>query len=203
MQKYDDSLIPGLIHFMNSPSIKVQCQVFIFSKIWQFYSNFSFFSWSQSALAIRNLASDGFNFFLFLFFLNIINSRTEQIFQIEHYQIQFVRKGGLVPLLKLLKSSHPHVILASVAAIRNISILESNEQLIINAGFLPVLINLLSFSSSAPQLSASSSSMSTSEEIRCRLIFFFFFSFSFFKKENKEDKANKKIFLPNRFTINS
>ncbi|KAG0164420.1 Vacuolar protein 8 [Apophysomyces sp. BC1015] len=75
----------------------------------------------QAALALRNLASD------------------------EKYQLEIVRYKGLLPLLRLLKSSFLPLILSSVACIRNISIHPANESPIIDEGFVNPLIELLSF----------------------------------------------------------
>jgi len=73
----------------------------------------------QAALALRNLASD------------------------VNYQAEIVRANGLPLLLKLLQSAHTSLVLASVACIRNISIHTPNESIIVDAGFLPPLIDLL------------------------------------------------------------
>ncbi|KAF7727796.1 Vacuolar protein 8 [Apophysomyces ossiformis] len=78
----------------------------------------------QAALALRNLASDGYA---------------------EKYQLEIVRYKGLLPLLRLLKSSFLPLILSSVACIRNISIHPANESPIIDEGFVNPLIELLSF----------------------------------------------------------
>lgn len=75
----------------------------------------------QATLALRNLASDPM------------------------YQIEIVRHGGLAHLANLLKSSHSALVLAAVACIRNISIHNYNEGLIVNAGVLPPLVALLGF----------------------------------------------------------
>ena len=83
---------------MDSSSPKVQC---------------------QSALALRNLASD------------------------EKYQLEIVKSRGLAPLLRLLQSSYLPLILSAVACIRNISIHPLNESPIIEAGFLKPLVELL------------------------------------------------------------
>jgi len=73
----------------------------------------------QSALALRNLASD------------------------EKYQLDIVRSNGLPALLRLLQSSFLALILSAVACIRNISIHPLNESPIIDAGFLRPLVELL------------------------------------------------------------
>ena len=91
-------LVHSLVTLMDSPSPKVQC---------------------QSALALRNLASD------------------------ERYQLEIVRSKGLPPLLRLLKSSYLPLVLSAVACVRNISIHPSNESPIIEAGFLTPLVELL------------------------------------------------------------
>ena len=91
-------LVQSLVHLMDSSSPKVQC---------------------QSALALRNLASD------------------------ERYQLEIVRSRGLPPLLRLLQSSYMPLILSAVACIRNISIHPMNESPIIEAGFLKPLVELL------------------------------------------------------------
>lgn len=96
----------------------------------------------QAALALRNLASD------------------------EHFQIQVVVKGGLQWLLKLLRSSHPHVVVASVAAVRNISIHDANEQKMVAAGFLQPLLQLTGFASTSTSIN--SNALAVSDEIRCR-----------------------------------
>ncbi|KAJ1039179.1 hypothetical protein NDA10_000143 [Ustilago hordei] len=92
-------LVQNLIGLMESSSLKVQC---------------------QSALALRNLASD------------------------EKYQIEIVRSNGLPPLLRLLRSSFLPLILSAAACVRNVSIHPANESPIIDAGFLHPLIDLLS-----------------------------------------------------------
>ena len=92
-------LVQNLIGLMESGSLKVQC---------------------QSALALRNLASD------------------------EKYQIEIVRSNGLPPLLRLLRSSFLPLILSAAACVRNVSIHPMNESPIIDAGFLHPLIELLS-----------------------------------------------------------
>ena len=91
-------LVQSLVHLMDSSSPKVQC---------------------QSALALRNLASD------------------------EKYQLEIVKSKGLPPLLRLLQSSYLPLILSAVACIRNISIHPLNESPIIDAGFLKPLVELL------------------------------------------------------------
>ncbi|MCJ1431260.1 Vacuolar protein 8 [Xylographa pallens] len=91
-------LVQSLVHLMDSSSPKVQC---------------------QSALALRNLASD------------------------EKYQLEIVKSKGLSPLLRLLQSSYLPLILSAVACIRNISIHPLNESPIIDAGFLKPLVELL------------------------------------------------------------
>ncbi|PWN89741.1 ARM repeat-containing protein, partial [Acaromyces ingoldii] len=72
------------------------------------------------ALALRNLASD------------------------EKYQIEIVRFNGLPPLLRLLRSNFLPLILSAAAYVRNVSIHPLNEHSIVDAGFLPNLIDLLS-----------------------------------------------------------
>lgn len=74
---------------------------------------------SQAALVLRNLASDSY------------------------YQLETVRCNGLPLLLKLMQSSHTALVVASVACVRNLSILPENEGPIVDAKFLPVLVNLL------------------------------------------------------------
>lgn len=86
----------------------------------------------QATLALRNLASDA------------------------SYQLEIVRAGGLPHLVKLLQSSHQPLIIAAVACIRNISIHPLNEGLIIDAGFLTPLVNLLDYNDS--------------EEIQCHAV---------------------------------
>lgn len=86
----------------------------------------------QATLALRNLASDS------------------------GYQIEIVRAGGLPHLVQLLTSNHQPLVLAAVACIRNISIHRQNEALIIEAGFLKPLVNLLDYSES--------------EEIQCHAV---------------------------------
>lgn len=79
----------------------------------------------QSALALRNLASD------------------------ESYQLEIARHPlGLSRILALITGSesqvqHPQLVLAAVACIRNISIHPQNETKIIQANFLPKLVQLL------------------------------------------------------------
>ena len=86
----------------------------------------------QATLALRNLASD------------------------TGYQLEIVRAGGLPHLAKLIQSDSMPLVLASVACIRNISIHPLNEGLIVDAGFLKPLVNLLDFK--------------TSEEIQCHAV---------------------------------
>lgn len=73
----------------------------------------------QATLALRNLASD------------------------TGYQLEIVRAGGLGHLVKLIQCDSMPLVLASVACIRNISIHPLNEGLIVDAGFLKPLVNLL------------------------------------------------------------
>lgn len=73
----------------------------------------------QAALALRNLASD------------------------VNYQVEIVKANGLPLLLNLLQSAHTPLALAAVACIRNISIHAANESAIVDAGFLPPLVELL------------------------------------------------------------
>ncbi|CCD24441.1 protein anchor VAC8 NDAI_0D01270 [Naumovozyma dairenensis CBS 421] len=86
----------------------------------------------QATLALRNLASD------------------------TSYQLEIVRAGGLPHLVKLIQSDSIPLILASVACIRNISIHPLNEGLIVDAGFLKPLVNLLDYKDS--------------EEIQCHAV---------------------------------
>lgn len=76
----------------------------------------------QATLALRNLASDS------------------------GYQVEVVKAGGLPHLVQLLTSNHQPLVLAAVACIRNISIHPQNEALIIDAGFLKPLVDLLDYS---------------------------------------------------------
>lgn len=115
-------LIHDLVDLMESSSVKAQC---------------------QAALALRNLASE------------------------EFYQIEIAKsQQGLARLLRILNGAaansvtvnppghhfsadlsnrpHPQLILAAVACVRNISIHPRNESPIIEAGFLPPLVDLLS-----------------------------------------------------------
>lgn len=75
----------------------------------------------QATLALRNLASDS------------------------GYQVDIVKAGGLPHLVQLLTCNHQPLVLAAVACIRNISIHPQNEALIIDAGFLSPLVNLLDY----------------------------------------------------------
>lgn len=75
----------------------------------------------QATLALRNLASD------------------------TNYQLEIVRAGGLPDLAQLIQSDSLPLVLASVACIRNISIHPLNEGLIVDAGFLGPLVNLLDY----------------------------------------------------------
>ncbi|KAI5954908.1 VAC8 [Candida jiufengensis] len=86
----------------------------------------------QATLALRNLASDS------------------------GYQVEIVRAGGLPHLVQLLTCNHQPLILAAVACIRNISIHPLNEALIIEAGFLKPLVDLLDYTDS--------------EEIQCHAV---------------------------------
>jgi vacuolar protein 8 len=76
----------------------------------------------RSAGLLRNLASD------------------------EKYQLDIVRNRGLLPLLRLLKSGHPPLILSAITCIRNISVHPSNKSPIIEAGFLSPLVEFFTFS---------------------------------------------------------
>lgn len=102
---------------MDSPSLKVQC---------------------QSALALRNLASDG---------KRPAIVQEYQLISIypEKYQLEIVKCEGLQALLRLLQSTYLPLILSSAACVRNVSIHPQNESPIIESGFLQPLINLLSF----------------------------------------------------------
>jgi vacuolar protein 8 len=123
-------LVGELVDLMESPSLKVQC---------------------QSALALRNLASD------------------------ERYQLEIAEHpSGLARLLGLLRGVptavdsavpltpsngangqvHPQLVLASVACIRNISIHPNNETRIIDAGFLKPLVELLAYNNEEVQCHA-------------------------------------------------
>lgn len=73
----------------------------------------------QAALALRNLASD------------------------VNYQVEIVRSNGLPLLLSLIQGQHTPLVLAAVACIRNVSIHPQNESAIIEAGFLPPLVDIL------------------------------------------------------------
>ncbi|KAG7192945.1 Vacuolar protein 8 [Scheffersomyces spartinae] len=75
----------------------------------------------QATLALRNLALDS------------------------GYQVEIVRAGGLPHLVQLLTCNHQPLVLAAVACIRNISIHPLNEALIIEAGFLKPLVDLLDY----------------------------------------------------------
>lgn len=103
---------------MDSPSLKVQC---------------------QSALALRNLASDGNSNPL------VLLRTTSEICFPEKYQVEIVKADGLSSLLRLLQSTYLPLILSSAACVRNVSIHPLNESPIIDSGFLQPLINLLSF----------------------------------------------------------
>ncbi|KAK9246738.1 armadillo-type protein [Lipomyces tetrasporus] len=95
----------------------------------------------QAALALRNLASD------------------------DKCQLEIVQAGGLPPLLRLLQSNVPQLVLSSVACIRNISIHPDNEAPIIDANFLQPLVALLK--KSGPP---STNGNATEEEIQCHAI---------------------------------
>jgi len=72
------------------------------------------------------------------FFFNYLNN------SIKKFQLEIVECGGLPPLLELLKSNTQQIVLAAVACIRNISIHSVNEKPIVEAGFLKLLIELIS-----------------------------------------------------------
>ncbi|PVV01483.1 hypothetical protein BB560_004098 [Smittium megazygosporum] len=74
---------------------------------------------AQAALALRNLASD------------------------DDYQYTIVRNNALPSLKKMLISSDAHMVLASIACLRNLSIHPDNERPILEAGFLQPIVNLL------------------------------------------------------------
>ena len=61
------------------------------------------------------------------------------------YQLEIVKADGLAPLLRLLLSTHPPLIPLAVACARNVSIHPLSETLMIEAGFLQPLIDLLAF----------------------------------------------------------
>lgn len=73
----------------------------------------------QAALALRNLASD------------------------VNYQLEIVRCNGLPHLLPLMQSDQLSLVVAAVACLRNVSIHQSNEKAIVEAGFLEPLVDLL------------------------------------------------------------
>ncbi|KAK9324306.1 armadillo-type protein [Lipomyces orientalis] len=106
----------------------------------------------QAALALRNLASD------------------------DKCQLEIVQAGGMPPLLRLLQSNVPQLVLSSVACIRNISIHPDNEAPIIDANFLQPLVGLLkksgppSTNGSANGNSPAPASNATEEEIQCHAI---------------------------------
>lgn len=111
-------LIEQLITLMSSSALKIQC---------------------QAALALRNLASDGQTSIFSLFPVD----QSAQEPHVESYQLSIVSHGGLPPLLKLLSTTSPPLLLAAVACVRNVSIHHLNESAIVAAGFLPPLIALL------------------------------------------------------------
>ncbi|KAI8871153.1 ARM repeat-containing protein [Ramicandelaber brevisporus] len=73
----------------------------------------------QAALGLRNLASD------------------------EKFQYDIVATGGLPPLLRLLQSPNYALVLSAIACLRNLSIHTASERPIIEAGFLPIIVELL------------------------------------------------------------
>ncbi|KAI8325480.1 ARM repeat-containing protein [Martensiomyces pterosporus] len=94
----EPTLVDALIRFINTSTIKVQC---------------------QAVLTLRNLASD------------------------DEYQIQVVEKGGLASLLPLLQSAYVPLVVSASACLRNLSIHPDNEDPILEAGFLPCLVSLI------------------------------------------------------------
>jgi vacuolar protein 8 len=104
---------------MQSSALKVQC---------------------QAALALRNLASDD------SYQLEIANNPKSlpRLLSLITGNADSAQVGTESGCINAIKSSHPSLILAAVACIRNISIHPSNESKIIEAGFLPPLVALLS-----------------------------------------------------------
>ncbi|PVU89880.1 hypothetical protein BB561_005122 [Smittium simulii] len=74
---------------------------------------------AQAALALRNLASD------------------------DDYQFSIVQNGALPSLKNMLLSDDTHMILASIACLRNLSIHPDNEKPILDASFLKPIVLLL------------------------------------------------------------
>ena len=75
----------------------------------------------------------------------------------ENYQLEIVKANGLNPLLRLLQSPDLNSILAAVSCVRNLTLRPVNDSLIVKAGFLQPLVNLLAFKNSEEvQLDAAS-----------------------------------------------
>ena len=92
----------------------------------------------QATLALRNLAIDGKPQ---LPSPSISHSSPTA----ENHQLEIVSAGGLIRLLFFLQSAFPVLVLCAVACVHNVSIHPMNESPIIEGGFLPQLITLLSF----------------------------------------------------------
>jgi len=125
-------IVNGLIGLLHSPAIKVQ---------------------SQATLALRNLASDGA-----YKKTHTQKKKSRHLINLEKtegFQLEIVERGALPPLLRLLTSPNIQVVLAAVAALRNISIHPKNEQKLVQTGFLGPLVTLISYdrSTNAPSTS--------------------------------------------------
>jgi vacuolar protein 8 len=70
--------------------------------------------------------------------------------------LDIVAESGLEPLMRLISSKVPQIVLAAVACIRNISIHPSNETPIVQSGFLGPLLDLLSYDNEEIQCHAMS-----------------------------------------------
>ena len=62
-----------------------------------------------------------------------------------NYKLEIVKAGGLNPVLRLLRSPDHDPINIAVACVFNRTLQPTNRSLIIEAGFLEPLVNLLSF----------------------------------------------------------
>ena len=66
----------------------------------------------------------------------------------ENYQLEIVKANGLNPLLRLLQSSGLNSISPAVSCVWNLTDQPTNGSLVIEAGFLRPLVNLLAFKDS-------------------------------------------------------
>ena len=66
----------------------------------------------------------------------------------ENYRSEIIKANGLNPLLRLLQSSDPGSIFAAASCVWNLTDRPANGSLVVEAGFLQPLVNLLAFKDS-------------------------------------------------------